>query len=127
MKGRFHMPSIELDRSHPWPLRQQIFRQIAGAIRAGEVPCGARLPASRLLAKVLGVSRNTVVEAYERLLEADLLATKAGSGVVVKRVAAGALPNIASLRRTARAAHYPGRTIEFEDPDGLAAYLNVGN
>ena len=61
---------------------------------------------SRLLAKVLEVSRGTVVEAYEVLLEKGLIVTTAGSAT---RVAPGAanVPNFSNLRRTVAAAHYP--------------------
>jgi DNA-binding GntR family transcriptional regulator len=125
MNFSFVVPEITLDRSKIQPLRQQIYSQMAEAIRQGALPDGARLPSSRLLAKLLHVSRNTVVDAYERLLEDDLIKTRAGSGIQVKHTTPCTVPNFSSLRRTARAAHYPVRTTLFEDPDGTTLYLNA--
>ena len=120
----FAMPEITLDQSKVHSLRQQIYSQMAAAIRQGALPDGARLPSSRLLAKLLHVSRNTVVDAYERLLEDGLIKTRAGSGIQIEHSGPGIVPNCFNLRRTARAAHYPVRTIQFEDLDGTMPYLN---
>ncbi len=125
MNLSFAVPEITLDRSRLHSLRQQIYSQMAAAIRQGALPDGARLPSSRLLAKLLHVSRNTVVDAYERLLEDGLIKTRAGSGIQVDHTGPGIVPNFSNLRRTARAAHYPVRTIQFEDPDGTPLYLNA--
>jgi len=125
MRKSLAVPEITLDRSKLHTLRQQLYTQLCTAIRRGELSDGVRLPSSRLLARLLHVSRNTVVDAYERLLEDGLIKTRAGSGVVVAHPGAGSIPNFSNLRRTARAAHYPVRTIQFEDPDGTALYLNA--
>ncbi|WP_161557305.1 GntR family transcriptional regulator [Acidisarcina polymorpha] len=105
------VPEIALDRSATASLRQQIHTQIAAAVRRGTLPDGALLPSSRLLAKLLKVSRNTVVDAYEKLLEDGLITTRAGSGIKVNRACYGFVPNFWQLRRTAGGAHYPIRTI----------------
>ena len=118
-------PGISLDRSPgASTLRRQIESQLAAAMRRGVLPCGARLPSSRMMARLLGESRGTVVEAYEALLESGMLVATAGSGV---RVAAGSasVPNFGNLKRTAVAAHYPVRVYQFEDWDGSGLYLNV--
>jgi DNA-binding GntR family transcriptional regulator len=125
MKHSFAIPEIQLDRSRLESLREQIYLQIAEAIRRGALPEGTRLPSSRLLAKMLRVSRNTVVDAYEKLLESGLIKTRAGSGIEVNQTAANSVPNFSNLRRTAQAAHYPVRIIHFEDPDGTPLYLNA--
>jgi GntR family transcriptional regulator / MocR family aminotransferase len=125
MKNPFVVPDIRLDRSRLQSLRQQICLQMAEAIRKGALPEGTRLPSSRLLAKMLHVSRNTVVDAYESLLENGLIKTRAGSGVEVNQRAASVVPNFSNLRKTAQAAHYPVRTVAFEDPDGTPLYLNA--
>lgn len=124
MNRPFAVPEIALDRANSSSLRQQIHAQLSGAIRQGKMPTGARLPSSRLLAKMLGVSRNTVVEAYEQLLEDGLAVTKMGSGIRISHAATNPFPNFSNLRKTARAAHYPLQTIQVEDPDGTALYLN---
>jgi DNA-binding transcriptional regulator YhcF (GntR family) len=62
LKGQF-----ALDRYRAEPLSLQIVRQVQEAIEAGRVARGTRLPSTRLLARTLGVSRNTVLTAYEEL------------------------------------------------------------
>lgn len=49
---------------------------------------GARLPATRELAKLLGVSRNTVVNAYERLYADGFLEVRVGDGTFIKKLPA---------------------------------------
>jgi DNA-binding transcriptional MocR family regulator len=65
------------------------YRRLAGAIRgraaAGGLPVGARLPAERALAGALGVSRTTVVAAYELLRRDGWLESRRGSGSRVTR------------------------------------------
>ncbi|MEV0361586.1 PLP-dependent aminotransferase family protein [Nocardia fusca] len=58
-------------------------QQIRTALADGTLTPGARLPATRELAKELSVSRGTVVEAYRRLAEEGLLVTNAGGGTAV--------------------------------------------
>ncbi len=118
-------PEIRLTRTPVAPtLRQQIEQQIRRAIYDGTLSPGARLPSSRLLAALLAVSRGTVVDAYEALLEAGLVLTELGTGVYVAYVAPR-VPNFVNLKRAAVAAHYPARITFFEDPDGSSLYLNV--
>lgn len=54
-----------IDRSGIEPLSIQIVRQLQEAIEAGRVAQGTRLPSTRSLAHTLGVSRNTVLTAYD--------------------------------------------------------------
>ena len=60
---------------------------LAGAIRAaiihGRLPAGTSLPATRLLAGDLGVSRGVVVEAYQRLADEGLVSGRPGAGTRV--------------------------------------------
>ena len=46
------------------PLQQRLRLSVVQAILDGRLPMGAPLPSSRELAKVLGLSRNTVTAAY---------------------------------------------------------------
>ncbi len=125
MKNTTAWPEINLNRSAGAPtLRHQIAGQIAAAIRNGNLPGGSRLPSSRLLARLLHVSRGTVVDAYEALLERGLIIATAGSGVRVAH-RSPCVPNLGNLKRAAAAAHYPARVCRFEDRDGTALYLNV--
>ena len=57
---------------------------LADAIRAaiidGRLQAGAPLPATRLLADDLGVSRGVIVEAYQRLADEGLVSARPGRG-----------------------------------------------
>lgn len=116
---------ISLDReSGTSTLRHQIEQQLSRSIRDASLADNGRLPSSRRLAKFLGVSRGTVVEAYEALLEQALIIAVAGSGMRVFRPSAR-VPNFGNLKKTVAAVHYPAHVCIFEDPDGTALYLNV--
>ena len=60
---------------------------LADAIRAaiidGRLQAGAPLPATRLLAGDLGVSRGVIVEAYQRLADEGLVSARPGAGTRV--------------------------------------------
>lgn len=66
----------------PVSLQKQLIERLQQAILAGRLPAGALLPSSRLLAAELGVSRNTVVIAYDHLTaEGYVLADRKGTRV----------------------------------------------
>jgi GntR family transcriptional regulator / MocR family aminotransferase len=65
-------------------------RQLRLAVSDGRLPVGTRLPASRVLAADLGVSRGVVTEAYQRLSEDGHVAGRGRAGTTV--VAAPAAP-----------------------------------
>jgi GntR family transcriptional regulator/MocR family aminotransferase len=67
------------------PLFRQLYDNLRCAILEGQLVAGARLPATRALAAELGVSRNTVVGAYEQLLAEGYLEGRIGSGTYVAR------------------------------------------
>jgi GntR family transcriptional regulator/MocR family aminotransferase len=71
---------LELDRSSPRPLAEQLAEQLGDAIRQGRIPAGARLPSSRALSEQLGIGRNTVVRAYEALAIEGLVESRVASG-----------------------------------------------
>ena len=87
------------------------YARLAGAIRAllldARLPAGARLPAERRLATVLGMSRTTVATAYRLLREDGYLTSRQGSGSVT------ALPP-GRLRR-----HAPWTPAVSDDVDAL--------
>ncbi|MEV0438829.1 PLP-dependent aminotransferase family protein [Streptomyces spectabilis] len=58
-------------------------RQVRRAVADGLLPVGSRLPATRVLAAELGVSRGVVTEAYRRLTEDGHVAGRGRSGTVV--------------------------------------------
>jgi len=77
---------ISVDRSErglPVPYHRQIYGQIRAAILSGRLRPGDRLPATRDLARQLGLARNTVVRAYEDLAAEGYLESQVGSGTRV--------------------------------------------
>lgn len=75
-----------LDRDSGEPLQRQLSNRIKEAIVAGQLTAGLRLPASRVIAQLLLVSRNTVTTAYEQLLaEGYVLADRQGTVVAPLR------------------------------------------
>jgi DNA-binding FadR family transcriptional regulator len=82
---------VPLQTVEPRRLYRQIAEQIAGLIDAGEFARGARLPAERELASLLGVSRTSVREAIISLEIAGLVEVRVGTGIFVtaSRTAAG--------------------------------------
>ncbi|AXE36493.1 PLP-dependent aminotransferase family protein [Chromobacterium phragmitis] len=74
---------FELLRGHASPLHRQLYLRIREAILAGQLPPGARLPATRVLAAALGISRGTVDQAYGQLLAEGFLLSRAAAGTVV--------------------------------------------
>lgn len=78
------VPFIMLeDKNGGAPLYRQIYKAIRKAILSGEFPARMRLPATRFLAEQLGVSRITVVNAYEQLFAEGYLEGKTGAGTFV--------------------------------------------
>ena len=65
------------------PLVQQVMRSIADRIASRALVPGAKLPSVRRLAETMGVSKSTVVEAYERLAAAGAIQSRPGSGFFV--------------------------------------------
>lgn len=61
----------------------QLLRALKAAILEGRVRSGERLPATRVLSVQLGLSRNTVLAAYELLRSEQLAVSRGGSGTYV--------------------------------------------
>jgi GntR family transcriptional regulator/MocR family aminotransferase len=72
---------LQLDGSGP--LYAQLSRALKKALTSGGLGEGNRLPPTRLLASELGLSRNTVLTAYEQLRMEGVLEGKVGSGSYV--------------------------------------------
>src|SRR6185436_4195898 len=58
------------------PLYRRIYHALKSGIRAGRLGAAARLPSTRALAADLGVSRNTVMLAYEQLAAEGYLVSR---------------------------------------------------
>ncbi len=74
---------IPLDRQSQIPLYEQIETYLRQGILSGSLAADTRLPASRQLARDLGVNRITVENAYAELETDGLIYSKMGSGTYV--------------------------------------------
>jgi GntR family transcriptional regulator/MocR family aminotransferase len=76
-------PRTVLDKDAETPLYRQLYDWLRKDIESGQLPVGSRLPATRAMAERLGVSRNTVLVAYEHLLADGYAEGRVGSGTRV--------------------------------------------
>lgn len=84
------MLAVQLDRGDSRSLQLQLFDQIRSMILRGLLRCGGPLPPSRVLSEEIGVSRNTVVLAYEHLLLEGYIESRPGVGIFVSDTLPGA-------------------------------------
>ena len=75
--------TVSIDPSSSEPLYDQLRRSLRTTIRGGSLSSGSRLPSTRDLARELGVSRNTVLAAFEQLLAEGYLEGRTGAGTFV--------------------------------------------
>src|SRR5215475_2949034 len=74
---------FELSRDSDVPLVDQIAERITSLVEHGQLPAGARVPSIRKLAKLVGASPFTVVDAYDRLVARGIIESRAGRGFFV--------------------------------------------
>ncbi|MFC4112206.1 PLP-dependent aminotransferase family protein [Nonomuraea zeae] len=79
---RLNVP-IHLERDQPEPLQDQLTAQLRRAILRGQLTARTRMPSTRTLADVLGISRGVALAAYETLLAEGYIAGRRGSGTYV--------------------------------------------
>ena len=80
------------------PAYRQVYRALRARIASGEIRAGAKLPPTRELAVELGLSRTTVLQAYEQLTAEGFIAGRTGSGSYVE-----ALPETRTRKARERA------------------------
>src|SRR3954451_18727706 len=102
--------AINLDREAGDALHRQIETSLRDRIRSGALPAGVALPASRVLASELGVSRGVVVEAYAQLVAEGYLTSRSGSYTQVAPRAAALSPTATTLQPSV-AARPPRRPV----------------
>lgn len=65
------------------PIYLQLQNHIEAAINNGQVTKGSKLPSTREVSKLLGISRNSVIAAYEELECRGVIFTKRGKGTFI--------------------------------------------
>ncbi|MEL6616481.1 MAG: PLP-dependent aminotransferase family protein, partial [Bacteroidota bacterium] len=83
---RLASPALDLPLSPapgPAPTYERLATRLRDLVMTGHLASGVRLPASRVLARDVGVSRTTVEEAYARLWEEGFITRRQGSGTYV--------------------------------------------
>jgi GntR family transcriptional regulator/MocR family aminotransferase len=83
------LSSLRIDRASDRKISIQLYMGLKEILLSGGVTPGDRLPASRTLAKEIGVSRTTVIDAIDRLTAEGLLEARVGAGTFVSRVLSG--------------------------------------
>ncbi len=119
---------LQLDRASWVPLQDQLFEQLQQLILDGRLKPNSRVIATRFLAEQVGVSRTTVLIAYERLISEGYLETRPAIGTFVSatppkdrkprsaQVSSEDIPRQASLRPV----RFPGHlTQPINAPDGF--------
>lgn len=85
------------------PLYRWLYEELRAAILAGRLPPGARLPATRDLAEQYGLSRPTIVSAFEQLRLEGYVEGKVGSGTYVSKTLPDTLLHAPQARAAKRA------------------------
>lgn len=99
----FHLnPNSELS------LQKQIREQVVVAINNGQIPLDQPLPSSRNLSKQLNVARNTVILAYDRLLN---------DGYLVSRQRRGYFVNLDVLKGQVKSDEHPKYSLAESPPE----------
>ncbi|MBI5722271.1 MAG: PLP-dependent aminotransferase family protein [Burkholderiales bacterium] len=87
--GAFIQPVLEEGAVRPAPQRVRVYRAIRGAIAAGALAPGDRLPSARQLAADWGLARGAVDEAFAQLQLEGLIRRRVGDGTYVEPAVAG--------------------------------------
>jgi GntR family transcriptional regulator/MocR family aminotransferase len=77
------LTALRLDSRSPAPMFRQLYDAIKKAILAGTLGAGTQLPPTRELSALLGISRQTVLNAYAQLTAEGFLAGTVGRGTFV--------------------------------------------
>lgn len=100
-------------------LYERLCDSLRADIASGRLAPGTRLPSTRTLSKELGMSRNTVMAAYEQLAAEGLVIAAKGSGTRVR----GAKATRADFASLLRNSGFPADSVELRDCDGNEIYL----
>jgi GntR family transcriptional regulator/MocR family aminotransferase len=97
--------AIDIDHDSARPVSTQLYVSLRELILSGAMAAGERLPATRTLAREVGLSRTTVIDAFDRLLAEGLIESRVGCGSFVSaalKTERPQLPPITASRVTER-------------------------
>ncbi|HYC43561.1 MAG TPA: PLP-dependent aminotransferase family protein [Noviherbaspirillum sp.] len=77
------LATIQLSPASATPMFRQLYEGIKRSVLSGKIRPGAQLPPTRDLARQLGISRQTVLNAYEHLMAEGYLCGTVGKGTFV--------------------------------------------
>ena len=83
MLDSYYLKSFDKSATSNNSLSQQVYDYILQGILNNEIQLGAKIPSSRNLAVLFGVSRNTILSALEILISEGLATTSIGSGTYI--------------------------------------------
>jgi GntR family transcriptional regulator/MocR family aminotransferase len=104
------IPQLRLDERSKRPMYRQVYDAIRGAVLSGQLSAGTRLPPQRDLARDLGVSRNTVMMAFEQLIAEGYLEGHVGAGTFVTQTLPDDLLQVRDAATSARRRTQPPAT-----------------
>ncbi|WP_395701805.1 PLP-dependent aminotransferase family protein [Aquabacterium sp.] len=115
-------------------LRQQVYLQLRSAIEQGTLRAGTRLPPSREHAQALGVARNTVLWALERLRVEGFVQARVGDGTYVAdgvaalavRPGGGRAALVGEAALSARGRLMADTALRWRPPAVMAAPFRIG-
>ncbi|MBO6835636.1 MAG: PLP-dependent aminotransferase family protein [Alphaproteobacteria bacterium] len=116
------LSSVWIDRQSSRKISVQLYMSLKEILLTGGVNPGERLPATRILAKEIGVSRTTVVDAIDRLISEGLLEARVGAGTFVSptlaenRPAAPPVPDLSDEPAAPRLSHAARHADRFFTP-----------
>src|ERR1700738_3815821 len=74
---------FQLEDGSALPKYQQIADHLRCAIESGRIPAGIKLPSTRVFAEEIGLSRNLILQSFDRLIDEGFLSSRIGDGTYV--------------------------------------------
>ncbi len=113
---------LGIDKKSPFPIKEQIKRQIRHLIETGQLKPGDALPSARDLAAYLSVNRNTVSQVYRELADQKFLRVAVGAGTFVRQ--GRSTRNMAKLKRIMDNALAEAKMLGFDTAQATDVFLN---
>lgn len=109
--------SLPLDRDSATPIFEQIAAGLRRRIMAGDIAANTQLPPTRSFAEQLGVSRSTIVTAYDQLVAEGYIQGRAGAGFMVENMGDVSLPSSVPTPKLVETPRQQSRPFRPGEPD----------